>query len=136
MLEKEFEKLCARYEIKYLRLHFDEKLLGELDSMAAFNFLLWEIILDKNFICRKRLISLIHEMRHATQYQQGQMRSKDKKYLYALEVEAEMFARAEYEELYSERYGSCDNDPWSLASYDKYSKHFDLYRPLYWGSKR
>jgi len=125
-IQTEFKRLRKRYNLKYLKLYFDPFALDRLKSEAILNFILWEICLRDKRICRRRLLSLLHEMRHAMQFKQNRMtmNGRHTKILYSLEIEAEMFAVEEYEKLYAKKYGSCLNDKWTLATYEDYCEHF------------
>lgn len=125
-IQKEFYRLRKRYGLKYLKIYFDPFALDRLKSEAILNFILWEVCLRDRRICRRRLLSLLHEMRHAIQYRQNRMtfNNRHTKKLYALEIEAELFAIEEYEKLYAKKYGSCLNERWTLAPYQDYCEHF------------
>ena len=68
----------------------------------------------------------MHELYHAKQFKENRLvvNKRDLRIMYAQEVEAELFAIQEYEKLYSRKYGTCLNDPWTLAEYKEYKPHF------------
>ena len=52
------------------------------------------------------------------------------------EFEAEIFSIDEYENLYAFKFGSCLNDPWTLATYNAYKNVFKKINHIGFGSKR
>jgi hypothetical protein len=71
------------------------------------------------------LKSMLHEMCHAIQNREGRLAVPKNHFtkLYALEIEAEVFARVEYRRLYQEQYGSLDEE-WDLADFVAYREFF------------
>jgi len=125
-IQNEFKQLRKRYNLKNLKLYFDPFILNRLKSEAILNFIMWEICLKDKQICRRRLLSLLHEMCHAIQFKRNRMTMNNRhtKKLYSLEIEAEIFAIKEYEKLYAKKFGSCLNDKWTLATYQDYCEHY------------
>lgn len=137
-IESEFLRLKKRYKLGNLRLHFDRYTLKMKGFEAVFNWLLYEVTLRDRRICKPRLLGLLHELCHVKQFQEGRLiiNKRDTRQMYLQEFEAEMFSIDEYESLYASQYGSCLNDPWTLASYKEYKTLFKSNPQLGFGSKR
>ncbi len=125
-MDHEFEFLKKRYGLKNLKLYYNQDFLKKQDIEAHFNYILFEIVLVDRKVCRRRLLSLLHEIYHAKQFKEKRLivSKRNLHKMYVQEFEAEMFAIREYEKLYSKKYGTCLNEPWSLATYEDYKKHF------------
>lgn len=67
---------------------------------------------------------MLHELCHAKQHQENRLLVPVRHYkkLYALEIEAELFALFEYKKLYADKFGSLEN--WGLAGFTDYKRHF------------
>lgn len=126
-MESEFKSLQKRYGVQAYKLNFDKQYLNKIEAEAAFHFLWKTIILKDRRMCRRRLISLLHEICHAIQHKEGRF-IFDKtrtRALYEQEVEAELFAIDEYEKIFACRYGTCKHQKWDLAPYEVYKKQFN-----------
>lgn len=82
------------------------------------------VVRNGNFTV-ENLKLMLHEMCHAIQSREGRLAvpKTHLSKLYALEIEAEVFARVEYDSLYRSKYGALDHD-WDLA-------HLEAYREFY-----
>jgi hypothetical protein len=125
-INQEFNKLRSRYNVPKLRIYFDFKSLGERKIEASFNQYLFEVALRDRRVCRRRLLSLLHEICHAIQWKERRfvMNRRDTRKMYELELEAELFSIDEYEKLYAKRFGSCLDEPWSLCNYEQYRDYY------------
>lgn len=128
-MDREFNFLKKRYGLKTVKLYCDPKFLEKKGIEAYFNYVLNEIIIRDKRVCRRRLQSLLHEIRHAIQFKEKRLVTgrRNLRQMYEQEFEAEIFAIEEYEKLFSKKYGTCLNEPWSLASYDEYREFFKIY---------
>lgn len=125
-LELEYQKLQKRFKIEKYHLSFDRDFLNKRKLEAGFNHFFHTIYLRDRRLCRKRLLSLLHEICHAIQHKEGRYTDNkfDTEALYAQDVEAECFAIDQYEEIYACRFGTCQFEHWELASYEKYCRHY------------
>lgn len=137
-IDREFQRLKKRYKLGALRIHFNRSVLEQKDMEAAFNWLLYEVMLKDRHVCKLRLLSLLHELCHVKQFNEGRLiqNRRDTRLMYMQEVEAEMFSIDEYEKLYANEFGTCLNDLWSLAPYSEYKGTFKMAAQMGFGSKR
>ena len=121
-MDTEFKFLKKRYKLNNITLCYDSYYLKKQTHEAVFIPKYQQIKLMDRRICRKRLLSLLHEIKHCIQFNEGiltvDLRSLRR--MYILEFEAEMFSINEYEKLYSKKYGSCLREPWTLATFEEY----------------
>jgi Zn-dependent peptidase ImmA (M78 family) len=126
-LEKEFNKLCKKLNVK-CRLLFDRQYLNQEKLEAGFNHYWRAIILKDRRMCRRRLYTMLHELCHVKQLAEGRYLFKAKpELLYNQEIEAELFAIDEYERRYAKKFGTCLYQKWDLAPFDEYLRHFKTY---------
>jgi hypothetical protein len=121
-MDKEFKLLKKRYNLSEITLRYDSTYLKKGEHEAVFFPEQKQIVLLDRRVCRRRLLSLLHEIKHVLQFKEGRLvrdfRSLRK--MYFLEFEAEMFSINEYEELYAKKYGSCLHERWTLATFEEY----------------
>ena len=137
-METEFSYLIKRYDLRGLSIHFNSKILKKKKIESQFNYILFEISLKDRRVCRRRLSSLLHEICHAIQFKEQRLivNRRDVRKMYELEVEAEIFAKNEYEKIYSQKYGSIIKEVWTLAPYNDYLKFYKKYVGPGYGSIR
>lgn len=81
------------------------------------------VIMRNGHISADMLRCMLHELCHAIQEKEGRYlppSARDPRALYALELEADVFARLEYRKLYERRYGPLGE--WDLAEYSFYKR--------------
>lgn len=119
-MERDFERLKNRYNLKKLKIWFSRRFMhNNMDGF--FISILNEIVLKDRRRCQPRVFTLLHEMCHAIQYREHRFvdNKRDTRKMYDLECEAELFAITEYNKIYKTEFGTLKN-PWDLAPYDTY----------------
>lgn len=106
-IEKEYEKLCKRYKIpKDIELIFNKRVLKYYGAGGLYLSGI-AIVLPDRRLCRERLVTLLHEIGHAVQYQNNQLitdRRRKRAYLNN-ELDAECFAYHNYKKYYEKKFG-------------------------------
>lgn len=128
-LRDEFVELRNRYKLKGLRYFALKPKRVPFFSNPGCRALYLDdfdcvVVRNGNF-SKESLKSMLHEMCHAIQNREGRLAVPKTHFtrLYALEIEAEVFARVEYRTLYAKKFGSLTHD-WDLADFDAYREFF------------
>lgn len=122
-MEREFKFLKKRYNLTNVKMCFDPKFLSAKGVEAFFDYILVQIILKDGKVCKKRLLSLLHEICHAIQLKEKRLiiNRRDIRKMYLLDREAELFAIMEYEKIFAKKYGHRSKN-WTLAPYEEYKE--------------
>jgi hypothetical protein len=127
-LHCEFLKVKADLGLSELRFCATKPgTLTYFDNPGCIGIYIWQydwLVMRNGHLGPETLKCMLHEVCHAIQHREGRLKVPEHNYRrkYALEIEAEVFARTEYRHRYEEEFGSLSE--WDLADFESYKRFF------------